>query len=123
MQTEDLQFGQPCAHPCQPPAPPAGSVLRATRGQPPHSPLGQVSPSLLPIPAPDAAAGRGIRQPEQVQMPKPRARVSTLNFHCWIVRFREKAAARMVGRHAGLGGGFCTVPERPRCYKKALQQF
>ena len=50
---------------------------------------------------------------------------------CWIIQrnhvkaadFRKNAAERMGVRHAGLGGGFCTGHQRPRCYKRILQQY
>lgn len=83
-QTQVSQFRQAAL--CPPPACPT-LCRRAGCSEPredsqPAAPLIQVSPSLLPLPSPDPAAGHCIRPPDQGQMPKPRVRVGTLNFHC-----------------------------------------
>lgn len=126
-----VQAGSPVPSPASPTLCRRAGCSEPREDSQPTAPLTQVSPSLLPLPSPDHAAGHCIRPPDQGQMPKPRVWVGTLNFHCWSIQrnhvkgadFRKKAAERMGGRHAGLGGGFCTGHERSSCYKKILQQY
>lgn len=126
MQAEVAQFMWAALSPPRPAPDSSGQGAQRRKDSHPAAPV-----TGFPFPASSSLPRSCIRQPDQVQMPKPKGQVSTLNFHCWMTRrkhveradFSNKAAERIDGGQAGLGGEFCTGHERSGCSKKISQQY